>query len=331
MSIIKNRLSDIGITVDADDYSFMNKIANPMIIGMGGSIAYGTNLPTSDIDIRGVAMNSREDILLGTDFEQISNEATDTTIYSFKKICNLLLNCNPNVIEIFGLNPEHYLYVSTLGRKLLNNKSIFLSNKCIGSFMGYANQQMYRLQQKSLVAMSEENLNKHICKTIGNMKTTLEQQYNMAGIDFHMKDGKIVTDLTIKDYPTEELSAVLGVINKTLQDYKKNSMRNKKAAEHGKIAKHSMHLLRLYMMCEDLLLRGEINTYRRNEHNLLMDIRLGKYLGEDGKPTKEFFDIVHEYENRLEIAKNHSVLPDKPDMTKVNNFIMTMNEEILHA
>ena len=326
---IKDKLSKIGITIDKEDYTFLNRIDNPMIIGMGGSISYGTNLPTSDIDIRGVAMNSREDILLGKDFEQITNEATDTTIYSFKKICNLLVNCNPNIIEMFGLNSEHYLYVSPLGKELLDNKNLFLSNRCIGSFMGYANSQMYRLQQKSLVAMSEEDLNKHICKTIDNMKTTLEQQYNMAGIDFHMKDGKIVTNLNIKDYPTEDLSAVLGVINKTLQDYKKNSMRNKKAAEHGKIAKHSMHLLRLYMMCEDLLLKGEINTYRSKEHNLLMDIRLGKYLGEDGKPTKEFFDIVHEYENKLEIAKNHSILPDKPDMTKINDFIMTMNERIL--
>lgn len=328
---IKNNLNKIGIDINEDDYQFLNDIKNPMIIGLGGSYAYGTNVPTSDLDIRGVAMNSKEEILLGRDFEQIVNTATDTTIYSFKKICQLLVNCNPNTIEIFGLRPDQYLYVSPIGKEFLAKKNIFLSNRCVGSFMGYANQQLYRLQQKSLVAMSKEDLNKHICRTIASMKSTLEEKYDMTGIDFHMKGEDIVVDLDIKDYPTEDLSSVLGVINKTLQDYRKNSMRNKKAAEHGKIAKHSMHLLRLYMMCEDLLLNGEIITYREKEHDLLMDIRNGKYLGEDSKPNSEFFDIVEEYNNRLDYAKKHSVLPDAPDMDKINSFIMSVNEQIIKS
>ena len=30
---------------------------DPILIGYGGSIAYGTDLPTSDVDIRGIYIN----------------------------------------------------------------------------------------------------------------------------------------------------------------------------------------------------------------------------------------------------------------------------------
>ena len=329
---IGDQLRQLGKPFNEEDYRFLDttpELHTPVLVGLGGSHAYGTNVPTSDLDIRGIAMHSAEDILLGTGFEQVCNEPTDTTIYSLKKVVSLLANCNPNVIEMLGLKPEHYLYTNEIGKELLKNKDMFLSMKCVGSFMGYANQQMYRLQQKSLVALSEAQLNEHIVKTLSNMRSTLAEQYDMQGVDVRLKDGKIVFDLQITDYPAENLPAVLGTLNKTIQDYNKNGQRNEKAMAHGKIAKHSMHLLRLYMMCEDILLKGEINTYREKEHDLLMDIRNGKYLGEDGRPVKEFFDMVHDYEARLEYAKEHSVLPARPDTKRIDAFLKTTNLSVL--
>lgn len=329
---ISDNLEKIGKCIDIADYSFLDtneNLHNPVLIGLGGSHAYGTNMAGSDMDIRGIAMHSKEDLLLGRGFEQVINEKTDTVIYSFKKICSLLANCNPNVIELLGLKPEHYLYTSPLGQKLIDNVDMFLSMKCVNSFMGYANSQMYRLQQKTLSALSETDLNNHICKTMNGMRDMLEKQHDMKGVDVHMKDGKIVLDLDVKDYPIESLSGVLGALNNTLRDYNKSSQRNNYAIEHNKVAKHSMHLLRLYMMCEDLLVDGKIVTYREKEHDLLMDIRNGGYLAEDGKPTKEFFDIVREYEDRLDRAKQHSVLPERPDMERIEKFMIKANEEVI--
>ena len=51
----------------------------------GGSHAYGTNKPTSDIDIRGCALNSKRDLLGRTNFEQMIDNETDTTIYAFRR------------------------------------------------------------------------------------------------------------------------------------------------------------------------------------------------------------------------------------------------------
>ena len=56
--------------------------------------------------------NSKEEILLGTDFEQIVNVETDTTIYSFNKMIQLLTSNNPNTIEILGCKPEQSIAIS---------------------------------------------------------------------------------------------------------------------------------------------------------------------------------------------------------------------------
>ena len=90
--------------------------SNIILLGLGGSHAYGTDTENSDLDIRGCALNKREEILIPIhNFDQVTEETTDTTIYSFNKLITLLSNCNPNTIELIGLKPEHYLYIHPIG------------------------------------------------------------------------------------------------------------------------------------------------------------------------------------------------------------------------
>lgn len=119
---------------------------NIILLTLGGSIAYGTNIDTSDIDIRGCTLNRAEELLGFSTFEQFNNKETDTVVYSFNKLVNLLLNCNPNVIEMLGCKPEHYLYLSKEGQEMLDNKHLFLSQRAANSFGGYAIAQLRRLQ-----------------------------------------------------------------------------------------------------------------------------------------------------------------------------------------
>lgn len=71
-----------------------------VLLTLGGSHAYGTNVETSDVDIRGCALNTPSDILGMTNFEQVVDTSTDTTVYSFNRLISLLVSCNPNTIEI---------------------------------------------------------------------------------------------------------------------------------------------------------------------------------------------------------------------------------------
>lgn len=136
--------------INSPEYDFLR--TNPhlgdniMFLTLGGSHAYGTNIEGSDIDIRGVTANSRQDILGLSNFEQVLDEQTDTTVYGFRKLISLLMNCNPNVIEMLGGKPDNYAMVSRAGKTLLDNKKLFLSKKAIYSFGGYANDQLRRLQ-----------------------------------------------------------------------------------------------------------------------------------------------------------------------------------------
>lgn len=119
---IKNKLK-------SKEYGFLrtdkNLGNNIIILTLGGSHAYGMDREGSDLDVRGIALNGKSDILLGTDFEQVVDIDTDTTIYSFNKMIQLLTSNNPNTIEQLGCLPNHYLYLSDIGKELLDNRRCF--------------------------------------------------------------------------------------------------------------------------------------------------------------------------------------------------------------
>ena len=117
--------------------------------------------------------------------------------------------------------------------------------------------------------------------------------------------------------------------NNIIKDYSKIGKRNKNATDNQKLSKHAMHLVRLYFMCIDILEKQEIVTYREKEHDLLMDIRNGKYFDSDGKPISEFYDLLNELEKKFEYAKMHTELPDSPNYKKINEFMAYVNELVV--
>ena len=302
---------------------------NIHLLVYGGSKAYGTNLPTSDTDIRGIATNTAENILLGNDFGVFTNEATDTVIYSVDKIFGLLLNCNPNTIEILFVRDEDIIYMDDIGKMIRESRDIFLSNKCIGTFGGYANQQLYRLQQKTLSALSNEEYNKHIAKTIVGMNEHLMSNYGLNPIEILAEKDGLCAHIKETTCSVDVFSDLLNEINNVIREYNKRSERNDKAIEHNKINKHAMHLVRLYLMAIELLTTGTVCTYRSAEHQLLMDIRTGKYSTEDGQMNAEFFDLVKKLEDDFEKAKKDSKLPNKPDFNAINELRALINWNIV--
>jgi hypothetical protein len=315
--------------------------SNIVLLGLGGSYAYGTNTETSDIDTRGIALNSKKEILLGTDFEQVVEPNTDTTIYSFRKMMNLLANCNPNTIEILGLKPEHYLYISPIGQEILDNKKIFLSQKAVQSFGGYANQQLYRLNQKAKHALHQSELEVHIGKTINRMLDDFHTRYTpfdddnlsiyVDKSDREDYETELYLDLKLTHYPLRDWCSMWNEMQNCVTSYNKIGKRNSHAIEHGKIAKHMMHLVMLFYKCFDILEREEIVTYREKEHDELMEIRGGKFLTEDNQVVPEFFEFIKTLEDRLEYDKKNTSLPVLPDYDKINDFSMSVYERIVKA
>lgn len=159
-------LQTIKNMVSSEEYNFLKNNDHLgdriILIGLGGSHAYGTNNETSDLDIRGCALNSKEEILTNQHYEQFVDEKTDTTVYAFNKLISLLCNCNPNTIEMLGLKPEHYLFLSPVGQELLHNKDLFLSKKAAQAFGGYATAQLRRLDNKAARLVGQAQQEQHI-------------------------------------------------------------------------------------------------------------------------------------------------------------------------
>lgn len=331
--------------LSSSSYSFLKTNEhlgeNIILLGLGGSHAYGTNVEGSDLDIRGIALNRKEEILTNQNFEQFVNEETDTTIYSFNKIITLLSNCNPNTIEILGLKPEHYLYLSSIGQELLDNSHLFLSKKAVHSFGGYANQQLRRLENKSNRLVGQAQNEEHIYKTIEHASYDFKNRYFTMPddaiklyIDRAVQEGydtEIFMDVNLSHYPLRDYKGMWSEMQSIVKAYGKIGKRNEKAIEHNKLGKHMMHLIRLYMMCLDILEKEEVVTYREKEHDLLMDIRNGKYLDINKQPIPEFYEMVNDYEKRLDYAKENTSLPSNPDYKKINDFLMSVNERIVRG
>ena len=336
-------IEQIKEVLKTGEYDFLredkNLGDNIILLTLGGSHAYGTNNENSDLDVRGCALNSKMQILTNENFEQFVNEATDTTIYSFNKLISLLSNCNPNTIELLGNKPEHYLYVSNIGKELINNSHLFLSKRAAYSFGGYATAQLRRLDNKAVRLVNQEQRERHILNSIMSAYHTFPQRYlhfEEDSIKLYIDkseqeeyDTEIFMDVNLHHYPLRDYKSMWSEMNNVVKDYSKIGKRNKNAIEHNKLGKHMMHLIRLYMMCLDILEKEEIVTYREKEHELLMDIRNGKFLDVDRQPIPEFYEMVDDYEKKLEYAKNNTSLPNNPDYKKINEFVASVNERVV--
>ena len=336
--------NDFKAVLKTPEYDFLK--TNPhlgnniILLGLGGSHAYGTNVEGSDIDIRGIALNSKSDILGSSNFEQVVNEATDTTIYSLRKIVSLLSSCNPNTIEILGLKPEHYLYLSPIGQELLDNKKLFLTKRAVQSFGGYAFAQLRRLDNKAARTLEQAEREQHILNSITTASYVWPDKYDcfkdgdfvnlyLDDSDLDDMDKEIFMDIHLTHYPLRDYKSMWSDMKNIVSEYGKIGHRNKNAIANDKLGKHMMHLVRLYLMCLDILEKEEINTFRDKDHDFLMDIRNGKFLDKDSHPVPEFYEMVSEYENRLKYAAENSSLPDKPDYDAINEFLMSVNERIV--
>lgn len=310
-----------------------------ILLGLGGSHAYGTNNENSDIDFRGVTLPLPSDLLGLTEFEQFENRETDTVIYSFKKIVKLLLDCNPNTCEILGLDEDQYLIKSPLGQELVDNSGLFLSKRAAKSFGGYAGAQLRRLQNAiARDSMPQREKEQHILRSVQNALEDFERKYahpERGNIRLYIDravnpemETEIFVDANYSHMPLRDYENMWSAMNTVVRDYDKIGKRNRKKDDNH-LNKHAMHLIRLFMMAIDILEKGKIITHRKDDLELLLKIRNGGYLQEDGTFAAEFYEILAEYERKLETATRQSSLPDEPDMEKVEAFVEHVNRQAI--
>lgn len=139
-----------------------------ILLIVAGSRAYGIHTPTSDVDVKGIAIppspyfhgcarkfeqaDGVEHIRtflpdLNLDEQRIvAGTKLEGTVYEIRKILGLCAEANPNCLDLLFCRDEEVRLNTPLGRKLREHRHLFLSAKARFSFAGYAHAQLKRIR-----------------------------------------------------------------------------------------------------------------------------------------------------------------------------------------
>ena len=335
----KMTIKEIKTLIDTTPYDFLRTDARlskdrMLLLTVAGSHAYGTNTPTSDVDIRGIVITPPECLFGLASFEQFENKTTDTVIYELKRMVHLLMGCNPNCIELLGNIPENYLFLSEEGKMLLENRHLFLSQKAIQTFGGYATAQLRRVQNAvARDSLTQGDKEVHIYNSIKNAMYDLKTKYAEipeGSLNVYVDDAvnpeyekEIFIDTNLVHYPLRDYKNLWSDMHNIAKSYGHLNTRNSKKDDLH-LNKHIMHLFRLYLMAIDILEKEEIVTYRSDDRDFLMQVRNGYFMNSDGTVRNELYELLNEYEKRFQQAVKNTKLPQVPDYSAVGKLVETI-------
>lgn len=122
--------------------------ANMLVKHFAGSLAYGTSLPTSDVDFRGIFV--ADPVSVRTPFfrvDEVEDTAeADTKLYELANFMKLALDCNPNVVETLWVDIDDVVQMHPAYQLLRDAAPKLLSRKIAFTTSGYALAQLKRIR-----------------------------------------------------------------------------------------------------------------------------------------------------------------------------------------
>jgi uncharacterized protein len=328
---------------------------------ISGSKAYGLNTASSDTDIRGIYILPKQALYSLQFEEQISDAKNDTVFYELRKLMNLLLKNNPNILELICAPDDCIIYKHPMMDKL--KPELFLSKLALQSFSGYAMAQIHKahgLNKKILNPMEETRKGLLDFCWVGSAQGSIslkewlmQNNYSTAQCGcvaihhmkncFHLFIGDSYKGITDKDDVQIVLSsvdqhlapAVLFYCNiegfqKYCVDYReywkwveyRNEARYENTIAHGKNY-DAKNMMHTFRL---LNMAFEIATeqkinVRRKDRDFLLKIRSGEF---------EYDDLVQQADEKMNQVKEAFAtcdLQDAPDENMINEMLISMREE----
>jgi predicted nucleotidyltransferase len=336
-----------------------------------GSHAYGTSLPTSDVDIRGICIAPKPYYLgFAHTFEQADQKEPDLCIFEIRKFLRLACDANPNVLELLYTVPEDHLLMTPLAQRLIDHRSLFLSRKAKHTFSGYAVSQLKRinthyrwlknpptgaptrgdfgLPERTVIPADQlAAANAAIKKRLDEwswheledlappMRQAIQDEFYRRLTEITQWSGDQL-DSKVWQSAANSLgfsTNFIEVLDKERQytsrlrewqqynEWKKtrNPARAELEEKFGYDTKHGMHLVRLLVMCREILEEGVVRV-RRADAEKLLQIRAGAW---------DYFELVswaEKQDKELEELVKTSSLPKQPHREKIDELCMAMVE-----
>lgn len=289
-----------------------------------GSQAYGTSSPTSDLDVKGIAIPPKEYFLgFNKKFEQAEIKGDpDVVVYDIRKFVSLAAACNPNIIEVLFTDPSDWLLTSNVFDVLHKHRNEFLSAKAVHTFTGYAVAQLKRIRTHKEWLLHPPS-HKPTREEFGlSIEHAAVNATDMGAFDKLIAEGhSFDTNVMAILRKEKEYSNALLHWNQ-FQEWKKS--RNEKRAEleakFGYDTKHAGHLVRLMRMAREILLEGKV-LVKRPDAEELKAIRAGSMTYD------ELMTFAQEQDKEIRALK--SILPPEPNYEKIDELTVELVEMTL--
>ena len=327
-----------------------------------GSHAYGTSLPTSDVDFRGIfaadPVNVRTPFFPVRETEDCSEE--DTKYYELAHFMKLCLDCNPNIVETLWVDESDIVFSVDAYHHLRSFRQRLLSSKIAFTTSGYALSQLKRIKGHnkwinnpqpeeppkpydflSVVQWYGEEKNLKVdVKSFWDGHRLVPYGGNIFGV-YPWKNGKLWDDHgnlnTRFDESREDLGVPLMLAKWNKEEYRyakerheeywmwknnRNATRSKLEEYYGFDTKHAMHLVRLLRMGQEALEHGVLRVKRPDAEELLA-IRDGAWSYETIVEYAEYMD--DEVRN---VWYKKTELPKKPDIKFAAALLMDVQDMV---
>jgi len=308
-----------------------------------GSWVYGTNIETSDIDIKEVFQPSAIDILK-CDVNDHYNKSTadasrkntsddmDIEGFSLEKFLNLAIQGQTLALDMLFTPKEMYLTPpSAVWDKIIENRSKLLSKRT-NAFVGYCRKQA----AKYCVKAERYNV---VASVISLLKTFHRKEplitYREDIVNFCGRYPEYTVWLSPEEDPlkvgllrvcgrgvlgTFNIETCLGILQVVLDSYGERTIR---ASINSTLDRKALyHAVRISREAEELLLTGYI-TFPRPEASLLLGIRRGEIAYE------KISEIIEEGLIRVEEAMLKTTLPESPDIEFIEGIVFEENVRVV--
>jgi uncharacterized protein len=271
-----------------------------LLVGCGSRL-YGTNREDSDHDLRGFVIPPFEYLINVKQFEYAEVAGgEDHKIYSLHRYIDLVISGDPLLTELLFAPPQFIHRCSEIGRTILNNRNLFLSNRIYDRVTGYGNSEFRKAMGVKYVMEERAKDDDDIIAWIRDKKHWEKERMDqfVQWMD-ESRPAKLVPS--------------------------RNDLGAKRKAEFDKYGygvSSAAHSLRLMKQVIELMLTGAI-TFPRPDAELLRDIRQGRISRETVEQMRD--ELVIE----AETARKSSILPNTPNRAAIMNLYASMVRKFL--